>query len=116
MPASQSATLHHHFHPASIEDYLQEFGRAGRDRQPSLAVLFRSPSDRKLLRYMLDKTIEQAKLASTEAANARKRVKIDAIEEMHKLANSSQSCFRDGILRGLGNTDTGRKEGVRIFV
>ena len=33
----------HWQHPASVEDYLQEFGRAGRDGEPALAVLFTNP-------------------------------------------------------------------------
>ena len=46
-------------HPASVEDYLQEFGRAGRDGQPALAVLFSDPdSDAGLLRYMAAKNAE----------------------------------------------------------
>jgi ATP-dependent DNA helicase RecQ len=31
----------HWQHPASVEDYLQEFGRAGRDGKPAAAILFR---------------------------------------------------------------------------
>ena len=40
----------HWQHPASIEDYLQEFGRAGRDGKPALAVLFAARRTRSFLR------------------------------------------------------------------
>ena len=35
----------HWQHPSSPEDYLQEFGRAGRDQKQALAVLFTSEND-----------------------------------------------------------------------
>ena len=36
----------HWQHPSSVEDYLQEFGRAGRDGRPSVAVLLHTPHPR----------------------------------------------------------------------
>ncbi len=39
----------HWQYPASVEDYLQEFGRAGRDRKPSVAVMFTGEKDEGLL-------------------------------------------------------------------
>jgi ATP-dependent DNA helicase RecQ len=48
-------------HPASVEDYLQEFGRAGRDGESSLAILFTDAGrDDGLLEFMAKKTAEQA--------------------------------------------------------
>lgn len=98
----------HWQHPASIEDYLQEFGRAGRDGLPSLAVLFRSPRDTSLLEFMLDRTLQQAALGDAEKAAVR-RAKTLAIEEMHTLAQTKRGCFRQGIRAALGDTARQRR-------
>ena len=50
----------HWQHPASVEDYLQEFGRAGRDGYPSVAILFTDKKDDGLLRFMANKTVAAA--------------------------------------------------------
>lgn len=104
----------HWQHPASIEDYLQEFGRAGRDRQPSLAVLFRSSRDEGLLEFMLEKTLEQARLEDTEKAMVRS-AKLTAIREMHGLAHEERRCFRQGIRAALGETGR-RRRGLALRV
>ena len=87
----------HWQHPASVEDYLQEFGRAGRDNLPSVAVLFTDVKDVGLLRYMAEKTVEAANIDPAmviETLDAR----LSAIGDMRRLAISRDGCFRDGIV------------------
>src|SRR5438034_11299226 len=83
----------HWQHPASVEDYLQEFGRAGRDGNPSIAVLFTGAKDEGLLRFMAEETVE-----SPDVDRAPKAVelagKLCAIQEVSKAATSSDTCFR----------------------
>jgi len=43
----------HWQHTFSVEEYLQGFGRAGRDGQPALALLFTDPRDAGLLKYIV---------------------------------------------------------------
>ena len=83
----------HWQHPASVEDYLQEFGRAGRDGGQALAVLLRKADDRGLHRFMIDRTIENAQLSPAEAEAAR-QVKLEALQDMHDLATARGRCFR----------------------
>ncbi|TGS51772.1 DNA helicase, partial [Mesorhizobium sp. M1D.F.Ca.ET.183.01.1.1] len=48
---------------ASVEDLLQEFGRAGRDRKPSASVIFHDGpgrGDTGRLRYMAELTVSNA--------------------------------------------------------
>lgn len=87
----------HWQHPASVEDYVQEFGRAGRDGKPAVAVLFTRPRETGLLRFMAEKTVEQAGLDEQAAAQAL-QIKLEAIEDMHALAMQRERCFRRGLL------------------
>lgn len=90
----------HWQHPASVEDYLQEFGRAGRDGQPALAVLFtEGGSESRLLEWMAEKTAEGAR--NPELAQRALLRKKKQIAEMSRLATDEGSCFREGLLNYL---------------
>jgi len=94
----------HWQHPASPEDYLQEFGRAGRNGQRSVAVLFtdEKPDGQalKLLDFMARLTVDEAKVPADERA--------DLMAEKQRLSRQMQtfafdnSCFRDALLRYFG--------------
>ena len=82
----------HWQHPASTEDYLQEFGRAGRDGKQSLAVLFTSRSDTKILEFMLKKTLEGKFLSKDDWKQIffAKKASIDLLSQM---ASDRDKCF-----------------------
>lgn len=92
----------HWQHPASVEDYLQEFGRAGRDGNPSIALLFTGDRDEELLRFMAEKTAEKAG-ADEESRAAVLAVKLMAIRQMHHLATSRGGCVRERIAAYFGD-------------
>ena len=88
----------HWQHPASVEDYLQEFGRAGRDGKPALAVLFtNSRTDTELLDFMAQNSVNEARLegAHRDAVLQGKR---SQIEDMHRLAIRRNLCLRKEIV------------------
>lgn len=88
----------HWQHPPSVEDYLQEFGRAGRDGRVAIAVVFTDVRDEGLLRFMAEKTVE---VANIEAASKKQTVdaKYHAISEIRRMATSRKVCFRHAIVR-----------------
>jgi superfamily II DNA helicase RecQ len=103
----------HWHHPMSMEDYLQEFGRAGRDGNPSVAILFTSPKDEGLLRFMAERSASGADPVAKEQVL---RAKYEAIQEMHERATSGSGCFRNAIIRYFGDESPrgGRTLSVRI--
>ena len=110
----------HWQHPGSVEDYLQEFGRAGRDGHPALALLFSGDlGEAGLWRFMADKTAEAALergLPREQVERARQQ-KHEAIAEMAELAVAHGQCFRDALLVALGaaSVDARRRLPLRIL-
>jgi RecQ family ATP-dependent DNA helicase len=112
----------HWAHASSVEDHLQEFGRAGRDGRPSLAVLFVDrPADTNLLEFMAKKTMETAattsRLSEEEVAAGLNR-KTAAIHQIANLADPqwrrpprgrkgrrNSACFRQELLDALTGDD-----------
>ena len=87
--------------PASVEDLLQEYGRAGRDGKPAVSVIFHdgdgSSRDIGRLRFMAEKTVEGVSRAPAERA-ALLQQRIRQIDQVARLLRS-RSCFRRSITR-----------------
>jgi ATP-dependent DNA helicase RecQ len=105
----------HWQHPASVEDYLQEFGRAGRDGRVSVAVVFTDDKDAGLLRYMAEKTVEIARI-DPASRNATINAKYRAIGEMRRMATSNDVCFRDAIVRYFEEAPTHHRSPLAVRV
>jgi ATP-dependent DNA helicase RecQ len=101
----------HWQHPASVEDYLQEFGRAGRDGRPAVAIVLSdnsSEGDVNLLRFMAEKTIEASALEG-EAADAALSLRVRQIDQIATLVNRDGACFRRQLIDALGNKPRSRQ-------
>jgi ATP-dependent DNA helicase RecQ len=83
----------HWVQPESVEDYVQEFGRAGRDGQPALAVIFKADRDTGIRLYLAERTVEQPHLGPAERAALLRR-KQATIEELDRMIRDSRRCFR----------------------
>jgi RecQ family ATP-dependent DNA helicase len=105
----------HWQHPASVEDYLQEFGRAGRDGTPSIAVLFTGVKDEGLLKFMAEKT---SALADIDAASKRETLaaKYRAIDEMHHVATARAACFRNAIVQYFGEVPSPHRRSIAVRI
>ena len=103
----------HWQHPSSVEDYLQEFGRAGRDGCPSVAVLLHTPQtprrrsdDLSLLHFMAKKTVESARLDAHAEALGHKVQQVGAIARLV----ARDCCFRLALVEYFaGSTATPRR-------
>jgi len=105
----------HWQHPASVEDYLQEFGRAGRDGKPSVAILFTGKGDEGLQRFMAEKTVATAQTDAASREDAL-RAKFDGISQMHTLATSRSICFRSAITQYFEETRSPRRKSLAVIL
>lgn len=98
----------HWQHPASVEDYLQEFGRAGRDGRPAVAILFIGPRDEGLLRFMAEKTSRPSEGGEPDSLSEKYR----AIAMMRERSLDRGTCFRAAIVRYFGETPPATSRGL----
>jgi RecQ family ATP-dependent DNA helicase len=88
----------HWQYPFSVEEYLQGFGRAGRDGKQSLAVLFRDPAnDKGLLDFMVKRQ------EGDDQTDRRQD-----LEVIDLLVGDQRSCFRQGLLDRMAGVRTQR--------
>lgn len=105
----------HWQHPPSVEDYMQEFGRAGRDGDPSVAVLFTGAEDTGLLQFMADRTVDGSNL-DPEARTVALQAKYRGIAEMQKRATAREKCFREVIVRYFGEERSSRRKSLAVRI
>ena len=96
----------HWVQPESTEDYLQEFGRAGRDGKPAYAVIFKNRGDVGIRKYMARKTAEQAGREGRDASAIYAR-KVEHIDELERMILDG-SCLRAQLLSYFRRAPSGR--------
>jgi len=101
--------------PESVEDYLQEFGRAGRDGKPSLAVIFDRYNGAGLRNWMADRMKEEAvrKGVPRQQAEEVHTIRRGRIDSLRRMIDDRNRCFRREILRYF---EGDQPQGSRSFV
>lgn len=105
----------HWVQPESVEDYLQEFGRAGRDGKPSIAVIFKSPNDIKLRRFMAEKSLK----AQAQENNRRSEIllrKYENIDDLDRMLTNKRTCFRQQIIRYFQDGNRPRRRSIGMMI
>ncbi|MER8748085.1 RecQ family ATP-dependent DNA helicase [Mesorhizobium sp. M1050] len=103
---------------ASVEDQLQEFGRAGRDGKPSVAVMFHNGlsvgRDISRLRFMAETTVESAQVSALdrETMLEQRYHQIDQVNELMKTG----SCMRTAISEYFQGPKTTRRPSLSVWI
>lgn len=98
---------------ASMEDLLQEFGRAGRDGRQSATVIFhdgRSSGDTGRLKFMAEKTVEAAALDSVVATAMLEQRHAQIDQAAHLLR--ADTCFRQSVRSYFGQSNQRRRRSL----
>lgn len=101
----------HWMQPESVEDYLQEFGRAGRDGKPAIAIIFKSQDDIGLRKFMAERSGSKGKDKKPDPQVVERRLK--AIKELDKMIRGGGQCFRRSIISYFGE-ETGKKPSLAM--
>jgi ATP-dependent DNA helicase RecQ len=103
---------------ASVEELLQELGRAGRDRKSSVSVIFHEgatgQNDLGRLRFMADKTVEDADLDERGKAQMRDQ-RYSQIEQVAAMLKVDK-CFRLAIRTYFGDTTVSRRRSLAEII
>ena len=105
----------HWQHPSSPEDYLQEFGRAGRDGKQALAVLFTKNNDVGILDFMLRKSLDKMVVDETQKQKIL-QVKRDSINLISQMSKSKTLCFNKLIRDELDTDKRGRQSLSKLIL
>lgn len=91
---------------ASIEDMLQEFGRAGRDRKPSVSVIFHDNHegrDAGRLKFMAERTVDAIRV-DNQTRNFMLKLRHREIDQLGDMLRSP-GCFRKVIRAYFGQAE-----------
>lgn len=105
----------HWQHPSSPEDYLQEFGRAGRDGKQALAVLFTKKNDIDILDFMLRKSLDNFGADDSHKQRLYQE-KRDSINLMSQMANAKSTCFNKLIRDELDTVKTTKRSFSKLIL
>lgn len=104
----------HWLQPESVEDYLQEFGRAGRDGKPAIAVIFKSKGDTGLRQFMAEKTAETSTANGVDGSASYQR-KLESINALDQMIRNRRMCFRKQLMDYF-EEGTSRKRSIVIRI
>ncbi|PKL25520.1 MAG: ATP-dependent DNA helicase RecQ [Spirochaetae bacterium HGW-Spirochaetae-3] len=105
MDKANIRTVIHFGPPSSVEAYLQESGRAGRDGNQAFAVMLRKATPGDFRAGSVTATPAQSSGVVASSADARKAIAQSRARIMEAYATGDYGCRRRFLLKGLGYDD-----------